>query len=213
MRIWFRERVCRMPGDKVYRIAISGKASSGKSTVASFLGDALGLRKEDVRVLALADPMKQIAQIMFPAANAECLYGPSELRSKVIDPEYIDENKKPLSYRQFLLDFGKFGRNYNKDIWVKCLAEEAKKSTHKAYIVSDVRMHNEYTHLRANGFTMIRVVRGGCKSIDDISETEQDSLPGVLFDHIIYNDLSIHDLFSRVKYIAQDLKGLNNVAF
>jgi hypothetical protein len=195
-----------MPGKQI-KIAISGKARSGKNTLASLLVKNMGLDDTNSKLVALADPMKKIIELMFPEADSECLFGPSELRSKVINDNFIDANNKPLTYRQALIDLGAFGRKYNSDIWLSCLIGDAKKSTDKlAYVITDCRYINEYNYLKGSGFYCIRVLRDDHSKINDTSETEQDLIDNSGFDYIVYNNGSLEEL-SKITYdIIEKLK-------
>lgn len=189
--------------------AISGKARAGKNTVASLIVEKFGLPESKTKIVALADPMKHIVKSMFPEASEECLFGPSELRSKVISDKYLDKQGKPLTYRQVLIDLGAFGRQYNTDIWLDCLVEDAKRSIEKwVYIVSDVRFINEFNFLKKAGFCMIRVLRDESAHIDDISETQQEIIPNSEFNHVIVNNGTLQDLSDVVQRMVLKDNGL-----
>jgi deoxynucleotide monophosphate kinase-like protein len=197
-------------GNIDYPIAISGKARSGKNTVSSIIIDRLRYPHNKVKVAALADPMKRIIQAMMPEASAECLFGASELRGEIIaGDKYKDRSGNPLTYRQALIDLGSFGRAFNPDLWLNCLVEDANKSTDKwAYIISDVRMRNEFDFLKEAGFIMVRVKRSSITTINDVSETEQDEIADGEFDYILNNDKSIADLEDAVQHAIWHMQGL-----
>ena len=189
-----------------YKIAISGKANSGKSTTAKLFENTIPGKS---KIIALADPMKQIVKTIFPEARDECLYGPSELRSEIIDKKYINMYGSPLTHRQALLAIGAFGRSYNNDIWLNMLVSDANSSKSiNTYIVSDARFSNEFSYLKQSGFTMIRLIRKNSTHINDVSETEQDSIDNSEFDYVIYNDGTIDNLQQEVKNISHKLMGL-----
>jgi hypothetical protein len=189
-----------------WRFAICGKANSGKNTLATMIVDELGLNQETAKITALADPMKNIVKIMFPDASSDCLFGPSELRAQVIDNEYIDADNNILTYRRLLTDLGKFARAYNPDVWLNCLIKDVKINDRKqAYIVSDVRLINEFEYLKKNGFAMIRIHRDEYTKINDVSETEQDKINNNRFDYIIHNNDTLTVLKKSVKQMLLDL--------
>jgi len=196
---------------KQIKIAISGKASAGKNTIANLLVEHFGFSEDRCKIVALADPMKNIIKIMFPAAEDKCLFGASEFRSQIISPDYLDQDKNALTYRRALVDLGKFGRQYNTNIWLKCLTENAKNCTDKLlYIAADCRFINEYQHLKEAGFYMIRVKRDNCSQIDDVSETEQDQMPDSNFHYIIDNNGTIEELSQQVIKIVNNIKNDNS---
>jgi dephospho-CoA kinase len=192
------------------KIAISGKANCGKNTVAEMLVDQLKFIGSIEKIVAIADPMKSIVQQMFPEAKSEYLHGESKLRSEIIDPKYKDENGNPLTYRRALLDLGKFGRAYYKDLWLNLMVEEANRSKEiNTYIVSDVRFISEYSYLKKAGFIMIRVLRDQSAKIDDVSEKEQDSIKDSDFHFVIKNNGSLKDLQEEVDFLADKIVSTN----
>jgi hypothetical protein len=78
-------------------IIIAGKAGSGKDTV----GAHLRVRYDAVTI-ALADPMKRLAQLLF-SFTEEQLWGPSECRNTPVFCEYIVE--KSLTIESIATDF------------------------------------------------------------------------------------------------------------
>jgi len=191
---------------KQIKIAISGKARAGKNSVAEMVVKHSNMAPEQCKIVALADPMKHIIKAMFPEANNECLFGQSELRSTVISSKYKDRNNNPLTHRQALIDLGAFGRQYNSNIWINCLVEDANINKDKLiYIIPDVRFINEYTYLKDATFHMIRVKRPEYTNIDDISEKEQDKILDADFDSIIENNGSLDDLSNTVKSLVKTI--------
>jgi hypothetical protein len=177
------------------RIAILGKAKSGKNTVAELIAEYI----KDYEIMAFADPLKEICKIIFPEALDNCLYGSSEFRSYIL---YND-----ITYRQFLLDIGKFGRNYSKNIWVECLLSKINKlKQDKTVIVSDCRFRNEFDILKDNNFYMIKVVRDNCEKINDVSETEQDAISNSEFHSIVFNNKTLEDLKLEVKNLVNNFE-------
>jgi dephospho-CoA kinase len=195
-----------MTGNQI-RVAISGKARSGKNLIAELLIEHLKLSQNEYRIRAFADPMKEIVKIMFPCADDECLYGASQLRSEIIDMIYHDEDARYLTYRKVLTDLGKQARKYNKNIWIHNFDYDLKKNAHaRAYVCSDARFLNEIEYLKDRGFYLIRVLRNGTDIGKDVSETEQDTIPDSVFNKVIHNDYSIDQLSEEVKQIVDELR-------
>jgi hypothetical protein len=198
-----------MTGNQI-RIAISGRARTGKNTVAGLLIKYLNLQAGEYRVRAFADPMKEMIRIMFPKADKESLYGASQLRSNIIDYIYNDESNMPLTYRKVLTDIGKQARNYNNNIWIYNFDADFNMNTHtRAYICPDARFINEIEYLKKQYFYLIRVLRKGIEVGGDISEQEQGQIPDESFDKVIHNDFSIDVLSEEVKQIVEELQGKN----
>lgn len=186
----------------MYKIAISGKVNSGKSTVSDLFSSVYLDRHVDDKVqqAALADPIKEIILIMFPKTSKETLYGPSKNRSETIPGAYKDG--QPLTYRKLLQDLGtEVGRGYKSSIWLDVMdhkAETAKANGIGLFIVTDVRFRNEFDHLKAAGYFMVRVTRDSQLSLNHSSETEQESIKDTEFNAVIRNDGTLDDLRGNV---------------
>jgi deoxynucleotide monophosphate kinase-like protein len=191
-----------------YRVAISGKAKSGKNTAATLLSNYL-CPKGGSKIVALADPMKRILEIMFPTSNKDCLYGPSELRSEIISGKFRDDNNCPLTYRRALTDLGKFGRKYNDNMWLDCVVEDFKNSQDiSLYIIPDVRFRVEFDYLKQHNFHMLRIRRKDCSNINDVSETEQETINDNEFNHIIHNNGSIKEFEENIRVFGAKIRTL-----
>lgn len=200
-----------MSGNQL-RIAISGKARTGKNTVADLIIKHLNLKESEYRIRAFADPMKQIIEVMFPNASKECLYGASELRSNVIEDFYRSDDGKLLTYRTALTDIGKKARQYNQNIWVYNFHKDLLAHTHvHAYVASDLRFINEFNYLKEQDFYLIRVLRDGTSVGTDVSETEQEQISDDKFDRVIHNDFSIETLSWEVLQTIYDARIKQNI--
>src|ERR1700722_11418285 len=190
----------------MHKLAISGKMRAGKNKVASLIVEKMQYPTDKIKIVGLADPMKYMVKTMFPEANSDYLFGPSELRSQPIAEKYLDANGNVLTHRQALLDLGAFGRKYNNDIWLNCLVADTKVAKDiYLYIVSDCRFINEFNYLKKAGFVMIRVRRNCETTANDISETEQDAILDSEFDFIIKNNGSLTALNNKVREVVVEL--------
>jgi hypothetical protein len=185
------------------KISICGKANSGKNTLAKMIVNQI--RKQNTNnfymsatYLAFADPIKEMAQIMFPRLPTKFLYGPSGFRSALIPGAY--KNKCTISVRQFLIDLGtEFGRGYNENIWLNNFDCRFNKTKAKIVIVPDVRRINEFEHLKNKGFYQIKLYRNtGQSGINHISETDQNNIPDSAFDYVIHNNKTLTHLRSEI---------------
>lgn len=185
----------------MYKIAISGKASSGKNTLAKIIASASCDNATPHNFMAFADPIKEIIMLMFPNAKRECLFGSSKLRSEIIPNAFKDG--EPLSYRQALIDIGTRAREYNNVVWVDNFHKRwdvwnKNHSEPNLVVVTDVRFREEFDYLKSNKFFIIRLSRCGKSVLDDVSETKQESILDNEFDYIINNDKSLKDLREKV---------------
>lgn len=183
------------------KIAILGKAGSGKSTIASIIAhDILKLKSDEYQVVAFADKIKQVIEILFPGCNKEYLYGGSELRQNPLISELNEFIDIKVSCRQVALDLGKLGRTYHPAFWVAHIARHFKHSQHtKFYILADVRFIEEIEWLKKNNFILCKVKRDNLIKINDISETEQEQLKDDQFDVVINNNESIDILKTHIR--------------
>lgn len=189
-----------------YKIAISGKANSGKNTVANLLGSNLS---EYYKILAFADPIKEMVLNMFPEADSNCLYGPSQLRSNQI-PNAFKNGSSPLTYRQCLIDLGELGRSYNQNIWVNKLNDKIYKNSFisegfQTVIVSDLRQLNEFNYLKDKGFFIIRLNRDLSLKLDHKTETNLDDMESS-FDYLLNNNGTLDDLRKEIQVIIEKIK-------
>lgn len=194
----------------MYKIAITGKANSGKNTVGKLLIKSLFKNTEDSKnhhFIAFADPLKKMTSITFPEIPRKWLYGPSKYRAQVIPGAF--KNGEPLTVRQVLIDLGNdFGRKYKSDIWIKNFDHTFNKLAKKqasAIVVTDVRFRNEFDHLKTLGFFQIRLVRDAQLKISDASESNQDSIRDDEYDAIIVNNSTLADLKQRVNEIVSQM--------
>lgn len=188
----------------MFNISISGKANSGKNTVAELLvKELLPYSNKKHKILAFADPMKEIAKTMFPDIPYKHLYGPSKYRESIIPKAF--KNGVPLTVRQLIIDIGASARQYNPDIWINKLNDtylSIKKKT-DIIIVSDTRFRSELNYLESENFFNIRILRNCSLIIDDVSETMQDEIEDYEFRYIIDNSGSLKKLKKEVKKMAR----------
>lgn len=186
------------------KIAISGKANTGKDTVARLLirnfAD-VGYHDSYIQQLAFADPIKEIVKIIFPQSDTRCLYGSSKYRNELI-------SGTNLTYRQPLLDIGSFLKMYGDDIWINILdykIKELEGLNKKIVIVTDARYEKEIDYLKRNHFYMIRTNRNVKNNIDHESESSQNKISDLLFDVLLNNNGTLDQLSTDIKAIISGI--------
>ncbi len=200
----------------MHKIAICGKANTGKNTVSKLIYDEIFTRywfvssadgeslTPKVEYIAFADPIKEMARTMFPELKKKWLYGPSKYRTQVIPNAFKDGN--PLTIRQLLIDLGTgVGRAYRDTTWLEAFDyafRKAQKKKRDIVIVTDVRFRNEFDHLKALGFYQIRLLRDSHLKIDHASETNQDSIGNDEFDYVLENNGTLDRLKAEVSKIV-----------
>jgi hypothetical protein len=210
-------------------IGFSGKAGSGKSTVAERLADRLGFV-----VISLADPIKRACGDWF-GWNADRLWGASDNRNAP-DPRF-----NGLTARKALQYVGtEVGRELYRDVWVEYAFRTAQKlgmsgvlrSLHYSYsaehgltssnvptgpkpagvVIPDVRFQNEVDAFRSHpNAKLIRIKRpntglGGTAG-SHASEQEQDAIPDGAFDAVIHNSSDLERLYEVSEQLVRDFIG------
>lgn len=205
----------------MYKIAITGKANSGKNTLSLILSEALRQKLKiplssdrkfdkvwESQNIAFADPIKEMIRQMFPKIPKKHLYGSSKFRSLIIPGAF--KNKEPLTIRQLLIDLGTgVGREYKQNLWLDVFDvtfAKAIKKNKDLVIVTDVRFRNEFDHLKNLEFFQIKLLRESQLKIDHASETNQDSIKNDEYDYIIHNNGTLQDLKIEVEKIVKQLK-------
>lgn len=195
----------------MYKIAITGKANTGKNTVSKMILKEVrtqfkGKKTITHEYIAFADPIKAMIRLMFPSLPEKYLTGSSQYRAESIPGAF--KNGVPLTVRQLLIDLGTvFGRTYKESIWLDVFDHTFEKMKNKSVvIVTDVRFRNEFDHLKKMGFYQIRLLRNSHTKINDISETNQDNIQNNEFDYVLENNKSLEDLKNEVKKIVSQLK-------
>lgn len=191
-----------------YKIAICGKAKSGKNTIAKMIKKELSKHEPiSCDYIAFADPVKSIARTMFPDMPEKYLTGSSEYRNSTIPGAF--KESIPLTVRQLLIDIGTgLGRSYKADIWLDVFDYNLAKlenKNHNMIILTDCRFINEHNHIKNKGFFNLKIVREQSDNINHISETEQDSIPISDFDYVVYNNGSLNDLKIEVQKVVNKL--------
>lgn len=191
---------------KAIKVALCGKQEVGKNLTAKLIAKELCDARKNYKILAFADPIKNMVLQMFPASDKKCLFGSSQLRNEVI-PGNIIKDGKLLTYRQVLIDLGTLARQYDPNVWVKAFDERIKALTaQKLVICSDLRFVNEMNYLKENGFFIIRIKRNAVNKSKDATETEQDKITDEQFDYILENNGTIKDLKANISEIVGLLK-------
>lgn len=151
-------------------IGITGRAGSGKSTVANMIVEM----QPRARIIMLAEPIKEFCRQIFDFSE-EQLYGPSSMRN-------APDERYDVSPRKILQTLGTdWARSVYEDVWVDYAMRRAeellegscvkavKNQDHAVFkpefcdlvVIPDVRFPNEAEAIRARDGKIIRVVRKG----------------------------------------------------
>lgn len=169
-------------------IGLGGKAGSGKSTVAEFLGH-FGFRE-----MAFAEPLKEAAALLF-GFNEEQVNGALK--------EIVD-GRLGKSPRMVLQELGDACRAIWPEVFVSAIRRRLFRVSGRV-VISDVRFLNEARCLELLGAKLIRVQRPGAGArsglIGHASEEELDAWTG--WSATIVNDGTRERLYRQVGYLLQ----------
>lgn len=190
----------------MYKIAISGKGGSGKNTLCKIMTDLISDKYSsyEIKSQSFADPLKKIVSILFPQIPKEHLYGPSELRSEVV--EGITLNGNLVTVRDLLIDVGENYKKYDPNIFVNIFDINSKdfcknNLKSKFLFATDLRFPQEFEYVKKNNFITIRIERKNCLKLNSVTETVQDKISSDQFNFIILNNSTFDDL----KYQASNI--------
>ena len=204
-------------------IGVCGFIGSGKDTVADYLTNFHGFRRE-----SFANTLKDAVSQVF-GWDRTMLEGRTkqarEWREQV-DPWWAERLNMPdLTPRLMLQLWGTevCRKGFHDDIWIASLENKLRTSTDDI-VISDCRFPNEIKSIKSAGGIVVRVVRGPepewydaalsvnrgpdansswslSKSILDKYKihASETSWVGTNFDHVLDNNGSIDDLFARVR--------------
>lgn len=167
-------------------LGISGKAESGKDTIANIIKEI----SPNTIILHFGDALKDIVSRAF------------NISREILDTQ--DGKKEIYPYlnitnREILQKVGTlFRENFFEDIWINNVINQIDCSNDKIYIIPDVRYPKELEAIQSIGGIIIRVERPGIKVMNHHSETALDNYP---FEYIIDNNGTIKDLRDKIKFL------------
>lgn len=202
-------------------IALSGKAKSGKNTVATILRLADSWKNSDYFKIRYPDKKYFIkhcielhsdvgtqcstySEVAFASVLKFCvalIFGiedPNDLNDQLFKESenslgLTDKEGNKYTYRQILQLLGtEVGRAIHPDLWVNSLFAHLDKDDN--YIITDVRYVNEAEACKEAEGIVVRINRD-VPEMEHSSETELDNYE---FDHVIDNNGSLEELINKV---------------
>ena len=177
-------------------IGITGKARSGKDTIAEYLWGRHAFTR-----IAFADPLKLAAQAMFGLSAAQTWDADQK---EVVIPHW------GMSPRQIFQLLGTEAAKpvFGKDIWIKrwrISYDMLSRTDH--IVVPDVRFDEEAEAIRGLGGVIVEVQRGvGLQGSTGTHASELGLLK--LPDYVIDNNGTLEDLFMQVENVILKMEGL-----
>lgn len=198
-------------------IGIAGLIGSGKDTIADYLVNFHGFRRE-----SWAGSLKDAVSHVFgwPRDLLEGRTAQARVWREQVDHWWAERLDMPhLTPRWILQHWGtevcRVG--FHTDIWIASL-ENRLRHTQDHVVISDCRFSNELDAVRRLGGITVRVIRGHepewvelarqdfdlfRNTYPDIHASEYSSV--VLdYDHVIHNDHSVQELYQTVTDLLQD---------
>jgi dephospho-CoA kinase len=183
----------------VRKIAVCGRARSGKDTVAAYLGERYSFEK-----FAFADEMKRLMHRLFPHISHQ----PKPRRAYQIFGEGLRNLDLPEADYVWI---DVCMRNVNAHIWWRSEVDNCGANV----VITDLRLPLELEYLKANGFTIIRVTApdeeriaraiaaGDDFTVHDLTHETELAIDGFAVDYEIVNDGSVDDLKRKIDVIME----------
>ena len=209
-------------------IGVCGFIGSGKDTIADYLTNFHGFRRESF-ANSLKDAVAQVFgwdRTMLEGRTKQA----REWREQV-DPWWAERLNMPNLTPRWVLQY--WGtevcrRSFHDDIWIASLENKLRNSTDDI-VISDCRFPNEIKSIKDAGGIIVWVKRGELPEWYDWAvsvnkgevqnftwstsksrlekagiHASETAWVGTKFDHVFSNDGSIDDLFAKVKGLVQD---------
>lgn len=189
-------------------IGITGRARSGKDTVADYIEDTISCSVK----YSLASPIKRM---VFSLLEAD----------RLMDQQELMDNKEEVidwlghSPRELLQVFGTEGarENLGNDFWLKFLdrfcqntreMEESFVNSDEVYpiyvLVPDVRFDNEAKHIKDKEGIIIKVVGDEERSSNVRDHASEKGISIRYVDYVLENDGTLEDLKGKVKQLVKE---------
>lgn len=208
-------------------IGLVGFAGSGKDTVANILK-----HEHQYTKIAFADSLKDAVSVIFdwPRYLLEGDNEPSRAFRERPDPYWSEKFGKDFTPRMALQQLGTEAcrQTFHEDIWILNL--EKRISQHKNVVVTDVRFPNEIEFIKKMGGHVVRVKRDKdpvwydtawkhmhseeylmYKKYPDIHVSEWAWIGHQDIQHTIFNDGSIDDLRTNVRYFLHSIETYDTI--
>jgi len=173
-------------------IGITGKAGSGKDTLANYLIDQGYIK------LSFGSAVKDIVSIItgWPRDFVEGTNKDRHLRETLKHPDYNKTCRELMQY----IGTDLFRNQLDDNIWVNIIKNKIKTDNeNNKFVISDVRFDNEAQMIKSIGGCIIHINRNDQIVSNHISENGIS----LNYDHCIDNNGSINDLYNNINQILQ----------
>jgi hypothetical protein len=173
------------------KLAFGGKKHSGKTTLAEYCTEVHSLEP-----ISFADVLKM------------------NLIEIGVDPDRVFEVRDANS-RALMQAYGETMRDQDKDYWLDIVLKNIREWVQyphniEGIVIDDMRYENEATALKADGFTLIKIVREGYNHEEDFHPSEA-GLPDEVYDHILVaKNKDLNALYVMIDEIIEELEVKTN---
>jgi len=176
-------------------IGVVGRKGSGKDTLADYV---MRSSTKKIEKVSMASPIKDACRILFDLSE-EQLHGNLK--------EDVDKRwgLTPRSMFQWL-GTDVFRERFDTNFWITHAENRIRRNldSHDMIIIPDIRFVNEAEMVMSfKNHMLIRVVRSDRKDDPHKSETEMDRIPASWIDHVITNDGSLDEFYSKVSNVKE----------
>lgn len=210
-------------------IGVCGFIGSGKDTIADYLVNVHGFRRE-----SFANTLKDAVAAVFGWDRILLEGRTKEAREwrEQVDPWWAERLNMPnLTPRWVLQQWGTevCRRGFHDDIWIASVENKLRR-TNDDIVISDCRFPNEIASIKQAGGVVVRVVRGPEPDWYDLAlqhnqgsaqaniqlmnlkiHASETAWVGTEFDYILDNNRSLDDLFKQVEEITENEMQLNQL--
>jgi hypothetical protein len=210
-------------------IGVCGFIGSGKDTIADYLVNVHGFRRE-----SFANTLKDAVAAVFGWDRILLEGRTKEAREwrEQVDPWWAQRLNMPnLTPRWVLQQWGTevCRKGFHDDIWIASVENKLRR-TNDDIVISDCRFPNEIASIKQAGGVVVRVVRGPEPDWYDLAlqhnqgsaqanielmklkiHASETAWVGTDFDYILDNNRSLDDLFKQVEEITENEMQLNQL--
>lgn len=172
-------------------IGVTGRARSGKDTLANFLVDNHGFVR-----LAFADALKEVVALV---ANE-----PVELYHDAVQKELLSEALEQTRRWALQVVGVSMRETLGPNVWVRRAMRKWDEAGRPDTVISDVRFDNEAEAIRAVGGVVIEVVRPGAGLTGEASRhVSEDGVRQDLIDFEFFNDRSLFEVAEEARKLSR----------
>lgn len=168
-------------------VGITGRARSGKDTLADFLVSECAFTK-----YSFAKPIKEAVKVMFGLTE-------DHVNGHLKEVVLPDLGVSPRFLMQTLGT--EWGRQcVNEDVWLLAAQRNIEQLGNRV-IIADVRFENEASFIRKNGGVLIHVVRDNCEQV--LAHASENGVSFVKGDVQLSNNGSLGDFYVKIAKLAK----------